>query len=267
MAGDWIKMRPSLMTSPKINGIAKYLEEDSEVSRALTTGFSGRISEVVTRNVMRNVTVASLLVVWGAANEHTSDGVFTNADLSDIDDMVGIPGFGAAMESVGWAEYDADGNTVTFPNFNEYNTCGRDRANEKNAERQRRYREKQKQSSNANSNVTDNVTNNDREEKRREENIKPPYSPPKGGRKRKLPDDFELSADMRRKALAYWQKQHRPDIDPDDQFQRFKAHHTAKGSRMENWECAWQTWYSNAPGMTKAKLSPVTTADQFRGAL
>ena len=57
MAGDWIKMRPSLLTNPKVNGIARILEGEREVSRVLSTGFSGAMSEIVTRNVMRNVTV------------------------------------------------------------------------------------------------------------------------------------------------------------------------------------------------------------------
>lgn len=169
MAGDWIKMRPSLLTSPKVNGIARILEESREVGRSLSTGFSGPMREIVSRNVMRNVTVAGLLTVWGAANEHTVDGVFANADLSDIDDMVGIPGFGKAMAAVGWAVEDGDAGTVTLPNFSEYNTCGKDRAAEKNAERQRRFREKRKAEQAAKSNVMNDVTNNDREEKRREE--------------------------------------------------------------------------------------------------
>lgn len=179
MAGDWIKMRPSLLTSPKVNGMARFLEDSPKVSRALSTGYSGPMSEIVSRNVMRNVTVASLLIVWSAANEHTTDGVFKNADLSDIDDMVGIPGFGEAMEFVGWAIFDAENGSVILPNFSEYNTCGKDRSAEKNAERQRKFREKQRsvtETSNGKSNVTNNVTNNDREEKRREEG-KPPTSP------------------------------------------------------------------------------------------
>lgn len=176
MAGDWIKMRPSLLTSPKVNGMARFLEDSTEVSRALSTGYSGPMSEIVTRNVMRNVTVSSLLIVWSAANEHTNDGVFKNADLSDIDDMVGIPRFGDAMEFVGWAIFDAENGCVILPNFNEYNTCGKDRAAENNAERQRRFREKKRDvtsTSNEKNNVTNNVTSNDREEKRREEENKP----------------------------------------------------------------------------------------------
>lgn len=175
MAGDWIKMRPSLLTNPKVNGIARLIENRPDVGRMLSTGFNGCMDEIVTRNVMRNVTVASLLVIWGAANEHTKDGVFRNADLSDIDDMVGIPGFGDAMVSVGWAIFDDEQFTVTLPNFNEYNTCGGDRsATAKTAaQRQKEYRERKKsQNSDVTSDVTCDVTSNRREEKRREE-LKP----------------------------------------------------------------------------------------------
>ncbi|HFK4650129.1 TPA: hypothetical protein ACG0MY_003116 [Serratia marcescens] len=182
MAGDWIKMRPSLLTNPKVNGIARILETSPEVGRALGVNFNGAMNAIVTRNVMRNVTVSLLLTVWGAANEHTRDGVFVNADLSDIDDIVGVPGFGSAMVSVGWAVFNAVEGSVTLPNFNEYNACGEVRRSN-NAERQQRYRDKIKAEKEAGlRNVTGNVTNNDREEKNREEkkDRKDPPNPPRG---------------------------------------------------------------------------------------
>ena len=177
MAGDWIKMRPSLLTSPKVNGIARHLEEDRDVARKLSNGFGGCMNEIVSRCVMRHVTVASLMLVWGAANDHTEDGVFKNADLSDLDDIAGIPGFGRAMESVGWAVYDEGGNSVTLPNFNEYNTTGHVRSSgaKSAAQRQREYRERKKADiSNVTSDVTNDVTSNRREDKRREEVNTPP---------------------------------------------------------------------------------------------
>lgn len=177
MAGDWIKMRPSLLTNPKVNGIARQLEVCRKVGGVLSTGFSGEMSEIVTRSVMRHVTVSSLLVVWGAANEHTKDGVFHGADLSDLDDMTGIPGFGEAMSAVGWAVYDEENNSVTLPNFCEYNTSGsaRSATAKSNAERQKEYRARKKSEVEsvtnpvATDNVTNNVTSNRREEKSREE--------------------------------------------------------------------------------------------------
>ena len=179
MAGDWIKMRTSLLTNPKVNGIARILEESRDVAAALSTGYSGTMHEIVTRNVMRHVTVSSLLVIWGAANEHTRDGIFANADLSDIDDMVGIPGFAEAMVSVGWLQHDADTNTLTLPNFNEYNTSGSERsAGAKTAaQRQKEYRDRKKA---LESDVTSDVTSNRREEKRREEKKDKPPKAPKG---------------------------------------------------------------------------------------
>ncbi|MFD0669698.1 hypothetical protein ACT80S_18415 [Ramlibacter sp. MAHUQ-53] len=103
--------------------------------------------------------------------------------------MTGIPGFGEAMEAVGWAIYDPEEGSVTLPNFAEYNTSGEARSigAKTAAERQREYRERQKAKAeseaqtscesvtesdvtrNATRDVTSDVTRNRREEKRREE--------------------------------------------------------------------------------------------------
>lgn len=145
------------------------------------------MSEIVTRNVMRYVTVTALLSVWGAANEHTRDGVFQNADLSDIDDMAGVPGFGAAMAAVGWAEYDEEQCTVSLPNFNEYNTSGsvRSAVAKTAAVRQKEYRDrKTEQKSDVTRDVTRDVTNDvtrDRREEKRREDINTPI-PPSGAK-------------------------------------------------------------------------------------
>lgn len=263
MAGDWIKMRPSLLTSPKVNFIARQLESDTKVSRALSSGFGGHMSEIVTRNVMRNVTVASLLVIWGAANEHTSDGVFTNADLSDIDDMVGIPGFGDAMVAVGWAVFDEEELTVTLPNFNEYNTSGRERSAsaKSGAERQREYRERQKSQE---SDVTRDVTRNRREDKRREElttsslrsevvsdddaNRKTSGTPK---RATQLPDDFAPDGTAETIAADL-------GVSLSAELPKFRDYHAARGKPMKDWQAALRTWLRNA----KAFARPVTNTQQ-----
>ena len=141
----------------------------------LTLEHNTTLSDVVTRNVTRNVTVSLLVTFWSAANEHTRNGVFENADLSDMDDIVGVPGFGEALSTVGWAIHDEGSNCVILPNFNEYNTSGEERSAsaKTNAQRQKEFRERQKlRESNVMRNVTNNVTSNRREEKRRED-IKP----------------------------------------------------------------------------------------------
>lgn len=109
-----------------------------------TLSHNTTLSDVVTRNVTRNVTVSLLVTFWSAANEHSRNGVFENADLSDIDDIVGVPGFGAALSTVGWAIYDAENNCVILPNFNEYNTSGdmRSATAKTNAQRQKEFRER-----------------------------------------------------------------------------------------------------------------------------
>lgn len=210
MANEWIKMRPALLTDPKVNRIAKILETDRSVSAELSAGLSGAMSEYVTRNVMRYVTVAALLAVWGAANEHTEDGVFKGAELTDLDDIAGIPGFGCAMSTVGWAEYDAESGSVILPNFNEYNTSGKQRSSAA-AERQRRYRERKASqesvTNNADSDVTRDVTQTIREEKRREEKKEEtPPNPRKRGREPSptLGVDFLLTEGVSETAARDW---------------------------------------------------------------
>jgi hypothetical protein len=270
MAGDWIKMRTSLLTNPRVNGIARALEADGKVSRALATGDAASMSEIVTRNVMRHVTVSSLLIVWGAANEHTRDGVFRNADLSDIDDMVGVPGFGAAMASVGWAFHDAQECCVTLPNFNEYNTSGQERSAQAktSAERQKDYRERKKsQESDVTRDVTSDVTRNRREEKRREEkkedtfseyvvgaadaahadqvasalpSVQQPATQPKA---QPLPADWQLP-----QAWGEWALAEFPHWTADvvrlegEKFADLWRTKAGKDARNADWQAAWRNW-------------------------
>ena len=183
MAGDWIKMRASLENNPKVIAIAKKLESDKSVGKSLSTGFGGALREIVTRDVTRDVTVMSLFRVWCAANEHTSDGVWHGIELDDLDHVARISGFGRMMEAVGWAVFDADNNTVTFPNFLEYNAPAKEGRDKGAAERQRRYRQKQRQvteESDVTRDVTLRVTRDAKSnvEKRREEERRDILSPP-----------------------------------------------------------------------------------------
>ncbi|MBO3274147.1 DnaT-like ssDNA-binding domain-containing protein [Pseudomonas schmalbachii] len=176
MAGAWIKMRSSLLSDPKVNGIARILEQSPAVCRVMSHGRDGVMRDVVTRNVMRHVTVASLVTLWSDASNNTRDGVYRNYDLSDIDDLVGIPGFGLALEAVGWAEFDAAECTVTLPNFAEYNVCSQIRgaSAKSGAQRQREYRERKKaerlrNESDVTRYVTGDVTSDPRVDKSRKE--------------------------------------------------------------------------------------------------
>lgn len=175
MAREWIKMRLSLVTNSKVVAIAKFIDSSPSAVGDLVPDCiaDGPFGEYVTSRVTRYVTVTALLCVWGSANEHTDDGVFKNCVLSYIDLLAGIADFGNAMASVGWAEYNEKDNTVSLPNFLDWNTCGKDRTN---AERQKKHREKKKESNAivtplSSVTVTPLVTplRNDREEKSRED--------------------------------------------------------------------------------------------------
>jgi hypothetical protein len=174
MATDWIKMRTDLYRDPKVCMIADALmHEDGELARYVSQNC--QCDMTVTRNVMRNVTVGALVTLWGVTRHrgkrNGDDLVIAGATLSIIDDITDLPGFGAALASVGWA-VDAD-DGVVLPNFYEtYNTEPEKEHKEKNAERQRRHRAK----CHALRNVTVTPESNAREEKRREENntLSPP---------------------------------------------------------------------------------------------
>jgi hypothetical protein len=179
MAGDWIKMRVNLVTHPKVLAISEYLSSNGDYQDWSTmSGFAPSIGGSrddcerdfqASLRVTRYVTVCALLRYWGYANEHAKDEFISTLRVRDLDDVVQVPGFGKALESVGWVEYDADRHGLYLPNFNEYNTSGNERsASAKSAaERQKAFRERHK--SNVTSNVTVTRDSNRREEKRREE--------------------------------------------------------------------------------------------------
>lgn len=173
MADSWIKMRTDLYRDPKVCVMADMLMDDSGDLARYVDQHCQR-SMTVTRNVMRNVTVGALVSVWGVMRVRGkcegTDLVCRGITISVLDDIADLPGFGNAMEAVGWA-FEKDGSLV-FPRFFEdHNVDPEESSKKKNAERQRRFRERQKQESDVISNVTRNVTVTHREEKSREENI------------------------------------------------------------------------------------------------
>ena len=187
MAGDWIRMRSSLCTHPKVLAIAEIIGGCTAVGKRLSTGFNGCLDEIVTRDVTRDVTLASLFRVWCNANEHTTDGVWHSSTLRTIDSVACVPGFGEAMAAVGWAVVDEEAHTVTFPHFLEFNAPAKGNQRSSAAERQKRYREKMAAEARKSSaathksdasrghngdvtrDITRDVTTVTREEKRREE--------------------------------------------------------------------------------------------------
>jgi hypothetical protein len=170
MAGDWIKMRAGLLTHPKVIGIVKFLEADAGFGD-FACGHSNdperRVTDCVTRTALRYVTVGGLLALWSAARMHSNEGFLSGIHLNDLDDMAGIPAFGRALESVGWAVVSDEPKGVTLPDFGEWNDQSHKGEPRSNAERQKAWRDRQKLSQG--STVTKSNDRNDREEESREE--------------------------------------------------------------------------------------------------
>lgn len=189
MAGDWIKMRSDIYRDPKVSVIADTLmARDGDLARYVNQMCQRDM--IVTRNVMRNVTVGALVSIWGVMRQRGKrcgdDLVCDGVTAAVLDDIADLPGIGAAMKAAGWVLEDGEG--ISFPNFFEgYNVDPSEKNASGNAARQRRYRERQAAEKATTSgidgrndgDVTRDVTVTHREEKRREE--KTPPQPPKGG--------------------------------------------------------------------------------------
>lgn len=163
MAESWIKMRGSLMTNPKVIKMARLLLQDPEFLQWYAhDGVTLDPSHAVTRRhvtVVTRVTVGALTPLWAQVNECAgTDFILPDASLFEVDEMAGVPGFGRALEGVGWLRVLPDSGGVEFPNFTEHNTVGKERSTgaKTQAERAREYRERAKQKALAG--VTNSVT-------------------------------------------------------------------------------------------------------------
>ena len=273
MAGDWIKMRASLCTHPKVWMIADIIGSSTDIGRRLSTGYNGALDEIVTRDVTRDVTLAALLRVWCATNEHTEDGVWHMSTLDTLDNAAGIVGFGAAMAAVEWAIYDEKNGTVTLPNFTEYNAPAKHGGRSTGAKRQAKYRDKIKAESDASRyaspSVTGDVTGDVREEKRREENkelggvaavpplavVEPTPIKSKAKRKTALPDEFPITADM-----IIWANERAPAAALTLETEKFCNHFRAKGETRADWLASWRNWILNAQTFAERRSGPSAKA-------
>ena len=162
MANDWIKMRTDLYRDPKVSVMAdELMDPDGELSAYINQNCMRNMT--VTRNVTRNACVGALLSVWGVMRHRGvrigDDLTCLGVSLAVLDDISDMPGFGDAMNEVGWVREDDHG--LVFPRFfADYNVEPDGKNKSKNAERQARYREKKRLGFTPDSNVTRNVTSN-----------------------------------------------------------------------------------------------------------
>lgn len=70
-------------------------------------------------------------------------------------------------------------------------------------------------------------------------------------RKKAINRDFSLPDDWRNLAINYWSEKNRIDLNPDDEFFKFKNYHLANGSKFVCWKSAWKNWYVNSVNFNK----------------
>jgi len=131
MAGDWIKMRTDLLTSPKVVRMASALNAD------------------------RFRIVGGLLSVWSLFDAHSADGSLEGYSPASLDDLAAWPGFAAAMVAVGWLV--ESGSSLDLPRFEAHNGASAKRRAQ-DADRKREVR---------NASASDADGKPTREEKRR----------------------------------------------------------------------------------------------------
>lgn len=161
---SWIKTRDDLEDDPAVLAIARRLE--STVLSYVIPGEAGDLVKhlpTLSRNVLRDITVAACQRLWRHVCRHgsgsipsesnaksnalrsvtgnvtgnasvTGEGVtevtptadaWIIGDLASIDLITGIPGFGAAMKVVGWVAEEDKVEALRFPNFQRFNRLRR----------------------------------------------------------------------------------------------------------------------------------------------
>lgn len=154
MAGDWIKMRTNLLTSPKVVRISSALKAD----RLRVTG--------------------GLFAVWCLFDAHSADGMLEGYTSETLDELIGFRGFADAMIAVDWLSETPEG--LAIPRFDDHNG----QSAKRRAQEADRKREARKESA---SNAYKVRT---REEKRREEGNTSPDG--EGGEPPKPTDPTEI---------------------------------------------------------------------------
>lgn len=173
MAVDWIRIRRGIRQWPKTVAIARHLAANRDFmnwwSDPVRQNCVTTVTEIVTFENVTRVTACALIELWFAINDVVGEDCrVPYMVLSDIDDIVGVPGFGKAMLEVGWVMVH-DEKGLIFPNFSEHNVPHKMRSEPKSAaDRAREYRERKR--------VTARHESSRGEEKRREE-INTPAAP------------------------------------------------------------------------------------------
>lgn len=220
MAGDWIKMRIDLATSPKVVRMSSALKAD------------------------RMRIVGGLHAVWCLFDTHSETGRLDGYTVETVDDLIGFPGFARAMADIGWLLESA--GAVELPRFDVHN----------GASAKRRAMEADRKRS-ARKSAPDADKKRTREEKRREENKEladtksAPAPSPKSKRKTAVPDEFPISADM-----IVWANERAPAAELTLETEKFLNYWKAKGETRADWLASWRSWMLNAQTYAGRRIVP-----------
>lgn len=73
--------------------------------------------------------------------------------------------------------------------------------------------------------------------------------------KKSFDQNMVLTEHWKELALEYWKTKSRNDLNPEDEFFKFKNHHISKGTKLADWQSGWTTWYCNAVGFNKPQFN------------
>lgn len=140
MAGDWIKVEIGLAEKPEVFQLSRLLTLD------------------------RNQIIGLLVKFWSWADRSTVDGRVDGVASHDVDAVVDVDGFCAALCAVKWLHVDAENLRLKIPNFERHNGESVKKRILKN-QRQARWRDNRVD---ANVDAPTSTNASTREEKRRD---------------------------------------------------------------------------------------------------
>lgn len=196
MAGDWIKMRTDLLTSPKVVRMASALNAD------------------------RFRIVGGLLSVWSLFDAHSADGSLSGYSLDSLDELAAWPGFAAAMAAVGWLV--DTGESLDLPRFEAHNGASAKRRAQ-DADRKRGVRKLS---------ASDADEKRTREEKRRDKEQQQ-GDPPEDARQRFVmvetwrPDEVSLATHLKTIGVA-------PELVTDEAVAEFVSYWLTRPDTANN---------------------------------
>lgn len=147
MAGEWIKMELGTVSKPEVMRLSRILNTDIDF------------------------VIGKLIRLWIWFDRNSVDGHVDGLVDADVDGIVSLSGFAAALKQVGWlrdsgAKGSSDG--LVIPNFSRHNGESAKKRALKN-ERQARWRKGVDASSPTKTSTQASTSASTREEKRREE--------------------------------------------------------------------------------------------------